>query len=399
MRFAVEVVVVVTAAHVPVVAPPWVEPLSGTPVVIGQRGGRLGFGQARRADTGKTQARGDGCRGCDSFHIHSPVVPPRPSDQTSLLGVFAGDLLSISLILADAPARQGNRAGLDVRYRQRVAKTSKLVGALARRGPHRVLRGDLAFAGLPGVVYTPESGFNLPCVAFGHDWLTGVARYSGLLEHLASWGIVAAAPDTERGVAPSVLNLAFDLGTALDIAAGVRLGPGKISVHPGKLGVIGHGFGGSAAVFAAAGMKGKPQAVAALYPAITNPPAEQPASTLNVPGVVFSAPGSAKALRSNAIELWRAWDTATLRIVAKAQPTGLAEGRRLTTAFGLGAPDRKTQKTTRALLTGYLLYALSGDKTYRDFADPDVQLPKTLPMGDEAAPLSPEEKFVALLKG
>jgi dienelactone hydrolase len=359
----------------------------------------LGFGEARRPDTGKTQARGDGCRGCDSFHIHSPVVPLWPSDETSLLGVFAGDLLSISLILAGAPARQDNRTGVDVRYRQRVAKTSKLVGTLARRGPHRVLRGDLAFAGIPGVVFTPESGFNLPGVAFGHDWLTGVARYTGLLEHLASWGIVAAAPDTERGMAPSVLNLAFDLGTALDIAAGVRLGPGQISVHPGKLGVIGHGFGGSAAVFAAAGMKAKPQAVAALYPAITKPAAEQPASTLNVPGVVFSAPGSGKALRSNAIELWRAWDTATLRIVAKAQPTGLAEGRRLTTAFGLGAPDRKTQKTTRALLTGYLLYALSGDKTYRDFADPDVQLPKTLPMGDEAAPLSPEEKFVALLKG
>jgi hypothetical protein len=286
-----------------------------------------------------------------------------------------------------------------VRYRQRVAKTSKLVGVLARRGPHRVLRGDLAFAGLPGVVYTPEAGFNLPGVAFGHDWLTGVERYSGLLEHLASWGIVAAAPDTERGVAPSVLNLAFDLGTALDIAAGVRLGPGRISVHPGKLGVIGHGFGGSAAVFAAAGMKAKPQSVAALYPAITNPPAEQPASTLTVPGVVFSAPGSGKSLRSNAIELWRAWDTATLRIISKAQPTGLAEGRRLTAAFGLGGPDRKTHKTTRALLTGYLLYTLGGDKTYRDFADPDVQLPKTLAIEDETAPLTPEEKFVALLKG
>jgi hypothetical protein len=327
-----------------------------------------------------------------SYHFVRPMKRP-------VWACLPDDLLSIRLILADAPARQGNRAGIDVRYRQRVAKTSKLVGALARRGPHRVLRGDLAFAGLPGVVYTPESGFNLPGVAFGHDWLTGVARYSGLLEHLASWGIVAAAPDTERGVAPSVLNLAFDLGTALDIAAGVRLGPGKISVHPAKLGVIGHGFGGSAAVFAAAGMKAKPQAVAALYPSITNPQAEQPASTLNVPGVVFSAPGSGKALRSNAIELWRAWDTATLRIVAKAQPTGLAEGRRLTTAFGLGAPDRKTQKTTRALLTGYLLFALTGDKTYRDFADPDVQLPKTLPIGDETAPLSPEEKFVALLKG
>jgi dienelactone hydrolase len=329
----------------------------------------------------------------------TPVVPPRRPDQTSLPGVFAGDLLSTSLILAGSPGRQGHSASADVRYRHRVAKTSKLVGALTRRGPHRVLRGDLAFAGLPGVVYAPEAGFNLPGVAFGHDWLTAVARYSGLLEHLASWGVVAAAPDTERGVAPSVLNLAFDLGAALDIAAGVRLGPGKISVHPGKLGVIGHGLGGSAAVFAAAGMKAKPQAVAALYPTTTNPSAEQPASTLNVPGVVFSAPGSAKSLRSNAIELWRAWDRATLRVVSKAQPTGLPEGRRLTSAVGLGGPDRKTQKTTRALLTGYLLYTLSGDKTYRDFADPDVQLPRTLPMGDETAPLTPEEKFVALLKG
>lgn len=286
-----------------------------------------------------------------------------------------------------------------VRYRQRVASTRKLVAALARPGPHRVLRGDLAFAGLPGVVYTPEAGLSLPGLAFGHDWLTGVERYSRLLEHLASWGIVAAAPDTERGLAPSVLNLAFDLGTALDIAAGVRLGPGKISVHPNKLGVIGHGFGGSAAVFAAAGMKAKPNAVAAIFPTVTSPPPEQPAATLNVPGVVFSAAGDAKKLRSNAVELFRAWRPATLRVVAKAQPSGLAEGRRLATAFGLGGSHRKTQKVIRALLTGYLLYALAGDKRYRDFADPDVQLPKTVAVEQEAAPVTPEEKFIALLKG
>ena len=141
-----------------------------------------------------------------------------------------------------------------VGYGRLVARTKKLFNALTRRGPHRVLRGDLAFAGLPGVVYTPESGMNLAGVAFGHDWVAGADRYHGTLEHLASWGIVAAAPATETGLAPSVLNLAFDLGTTLDIIAGVRLGPGKISVHPTKLGVAGHGFGGSAAVFAAAGM-------------------------------------------------------------------------------------------------------------------------------------------------
>ena len=279
-----------------------------------------------------------------------------------------------------------------------MARIRKLVAALSRRGPHRVLRGDLAFAGLPGVVYTPEAGLNLPGVAFGHDWLTGTARYSGLLEHLASWGIVAGAPDTERGLAPSVLNLAFDLGTALDIVAGVRLGPGNISVHPAKLGLVGHGFGGSAAVFASAGMPAKPAAVAAIFPTITSPPPEQPAATCEVPGLILTAPGDPKTLNSNALALSRAWGAATLRIVRKAQPRGLLEGRRLTKVIGLAGPHRGTQRSVRALVTGYLLYTLGGDKTYRDFADPDVHLPKTDPVDPEAPPVTPEEKIVALLK-
>ena len=73
-------------------------------------------------------------------------------------------------------------------------------------------------------------------------------------------------------MAPSVLNLAFDLGTTLDIIAGRAAGHGKISVHPTKLGVVGHGFGGSAAVFAAAGMPAKPKAVVAAFPTVTKPP-------------------------------------------------------------------------------------------------------------------------------
>jgi hypothetical protein len=286
-----------------------------------------------------------------------------------------------------------------VGYRHRVASTKKLVGTLTRRGPHRILRGDLAFAGLPGIVYTPESGLNLPGVAFGHDWLTPAGRYAGTLEHLASWGIVAAAPDTEKGLAPSVLNLAFDLGTTLDILTGVRLGPGKLSVHPGKLGVAGHGFGGSAAVFAAAGMASRLKSVAAVFPAATKPPAEQPAAMLKVPGVVFAAPGDHTSLRSNALGLSRVWDGAVLRIVSKGEADGFAEGRKLAKFAGLPGSDRRTQKTVRALLTGYLLYTLTGDKTYKEFADPEAILPKTDTIDPELAAASPEEKVVALLRG
>ncbi|MGV0741343.1 hypothetical protein [Mycolicibacterium sp. XJ870] len=282
-----------------------------------------------------------------------------------------------------------------------MAGTKKLFAALTRRGPHRVLRGDLAFAGVPGVVYTPESGLNLAGVAFGHEWMTKAEKYNGTLEHLASWGIVAAAPNTETGLAPSVLNFAFDLGATLDIVSGVRLGPGKISVHPAKRGLVGHGFGASAAVFAAAGMAAAPhgpKALVALFPTVTKPPAEQPATALRIPGLVLTDPGDPMTLRSNAVELARAWDGATLRTVDKVKAGGLIEGRRLARVVGLPGADRGTQKTVRALLTGYLLHTLTGDKTYRDFADPEAQLPRTETPDPNADPVALEDKVVALLK-
>jgi dienelactone hydrolase len=285
-----------------------------------------------------------------------------------------------------------------VSYGHRVAKTKRLFAALTRRGPHRVLRGDLAFAGLPGVVYTPESGLNLPGVAFGHDWLAGADRYGGTLEHLASWGIVAAAPDTETGIAPSVLNLAFDLGSTLDIISGVRLGTGKISVHPRKLGVVGHGFGASAAVFTAAGVPDKLRAAVAVFPSASRPPAEQPAAGLRTPGLILSAPDDPTSIRSNAPALNTAWKTATLRTVAKAKAGGLVEGFRLTRIVGLPGADRGTQKVVRALLTGFLLHTLTGDKAYKEFSDPDVVLPKTVAPDPDAPPVTPEDKVVALLK-
>jgi hypothetical protein len=136
----------------------------------------------------------------------------------------------------------------------------------------------------------------------------------------------------------------------------------------------------------------------AIFPTVTNPPAEQPAATLKVPGLILSAPKDPMSLTSNALGLSQAWDAATLRVVKKAQAGGLAEGRRLTRAVGLPGPHRGTRRVVGALVTGYLLHTLTGDKTYRDFADPEVQLPKTVEIDPEAPPIGPEEKIVALLK-
>jgi hypothetical protein len=283
-----------------------------------------------------------------------------------------------------------------------VARTRKLFAALTRRGRHQVLRGDLAFAGLPGIVFTPASGFNLPGVAVGPGWRTDVDHYVKTLEHLASWGIVAAAPSTERGLAPSVLNLSVDLGTTLDIITGVRLGPGEISVHPTKLGLAGHGFGGSAAVFAAAGLagaaSGAPKAVAALFPSVTRPPAQEPASSLRVPGLVLSAPDDPQSLRTDALHLADAWKGSVLHIVSKAESSGLAEKRRFAKVLGMPGSDKRTQKTVRALLTGFLLFHLTGDKAYHEFADPEAVLPKTEALDPEAPPVTTEGQIAALLK-
>jgi hypothetical protein len=103
VRLTVEEAVVMAAPLVPVMTPSRVERLAGTPVIVGKRSARLGLGHGRRADAGKTQARGDGGGGCDSFQCHAPVVPPRSTGKTRRLGVLAGDLLSMNLIVTDLP--------------------------------------------------------------------------------------------------------------------------------------------------------------------------------------------------------------------------------------------------------------------------------------------------------
>ena len=105
------------------------------------------------------------------------------------------------------------------------------------------------------------------------------------------------------------------------------------------------------------------------------------------------------SLRSNAVELARVWKSGTLRAVSKVKAGGLVEGRRLAKAVGLPGADRGTQKIVRALMTGYLLHTLTGDKAYRDFADPEIALPKAAtldPFADD--PVALENKVVALLK-
>jgi dienelactone hydrolase len=257
----------------------------------------------------------------------------------------------------------------------RTAKDVKqLVHVLSRPGEAEVLRGDLALVGLPGLVYAPASGQGLPAVALGHGWMQPAIRYAGLLRHLASWGVVALAPDTQRGPLASAAVLAADLRTALDVSTGVRLGTGDISVDPSRLGLVGHGLGGGAAVVAASTDK-RVQAVVLLAPAETQPSAIDAARSVSAAGLILVA-GKDKVAPAvgHAEPIASAWTgDVRIRAMPKATHLGFLEGYHWTDMLVDGKPERDTQRLTMALTTAFLLRELTGVSQYDELLDSDVK--------------------------
>jgi dienelactone hydrolase len=253
-------------------------------------------------------------------------------------------------------------------------KAKHLAEELSREGPHRVLRGDLALVGLPGLVFTPTSGLGLPAVAFAHGWLQPPTRYRGLLRHLASWGFVVAAPATQVGPLASHRLFAADLSTALDVCVGVRLGDGAISVDPEKLGLAGHSVGGGVAVLAAA-EDARVRAVATLAATQTKPFSTDAASRCGMPALHLAAgrdqiaPAVAHAglIASN----WAG--EARLRTVTKATHLGFTEGRHWSNLLLPGSSESASQRVARILLTAFFLVHLAGDTRYQAVLDAEIK--------------------------
>jgi len=249
-----------------------------------------------------------------------------------------------------------------------------LVRLLSQPGEAEVLRGDLALVGLPGMVYAPASGRGLPVVALGHGWLQPAARYAWLLRHLASWGIVALAPDTERGPLGSTSALAADLRAALDLGTGVRLGTGAVRVDGSRLGLIGHGTGGGAAVLAAAA-DDRIRAVTLLAPAETRPSAIEAARSVAAAGMVLAGGKDTVAPPAGHAEpIASAWaGRVCLRTLRKASHLGFLDGRRWTDALLDGHPQRGVRRLAMALTTAFLLRELTGARGYDALLDADVK--------------------------
>lgn len=250
---------------------------------------------------------------------------------------------------------------------------------LARRGPHKVDRGDLGIVGLAGQVFAPVAGRDLPGIAFGHAWVRNSKAYRDLFVHLASWGIVVAAPDTEGGPIASDVELATDLRAALTVLSSVQLGTaGQITVNADRLGLAGHGFGAAAAVRAASSttLLGRPpvpvRALTALFPAPTTADLPAAAATVSVPALIVAGSEELDSMTANAVVLAKALGgDVVLRTLPGADGRSLLERTTIKSFIGINGADSAVHKAVRAQLTGYLLYQLSGDEKYAAFADPE----------------------------
>lgn len=256
------------------------------------------------------------------------------------------------------------------------SKPKALLEELSYAGPHEVLRGNLALAGVPGAVFTPREGLNLPAVAFGHGWLQPLDRYRGLLRHLATWGIVTAAPATQRGPMPSHRLFAADLRSTLEVVSSVRLGPDGISVDPDRLGLAGHSTGGGAAVLAAAA-EGAPhvRAVATVAAAQTMPSASAVAHKLTIPGMHLAMADDLVApAKGNVAAIAQAWGgPVQTRTVAKSTHLAVTEGFHWSQLLLHGKPHHGTQRLVRGLFTAFFLTHLTGTKRYLPLLEADLK--------------------------
>jgi dienelactone hydrolase len=235
---------------------------------------------------------------------------------------------------------------------------------LSHPGPHRIASGDLASAGIPGSVFAPVTGRDLPVLAFGHGWMQPVHRYASTLRYLASWGFVVVAPATERGPVPSYSGLGADLSRSLRAITSGRLAGGVVTGSKSKLGVIGHSLGGGAAVLAAAADHGI-KAVVTVTPAATKP-ALQAAGTVTAPGLHLV--GDADPMSDHAgAEFARSWaGPVQLREVKGAKHLGLAEGKHWTTALTGDGAEKRIQQATRTIATAFFLRHLAGQEQLAD---------------------------------
>ncbi len=242
----------------------------------------------------------------------------------------------------------------------------------AYRGPHRVAIGDLAAAGMPGLVFAPTSGRRLPIVAFGHGWLQSADRYADTMRYLASWGIIVVAPNTHRNPFSSHQGLALDLSRALRLVANGVLGEGRVRGDVRRMGVLGHSIGGGAAMLAAA-KDPQIRAVMTVTAAETRPSAIEAAGRVEVPSLHLIGSKDDMAEADGARIARSCTGPARLRMVKGSGHFGLAEGKNFLNGIIGADSDKNVQQVTRMLASAFFIRYLTDAEQLADEMDDKVK--------------------------
>ena len=127
-------------------------------------------------------------------------------------------------------------------------------------------------------------------ISFGHGFLQATTQYATTMDHLASWGFVVIASNSQGSLFPSHAGFAADLRHCLSYLEQQNAAPGSFlfnAVDPARLGMSGHSMGGGASILAAADDP-RVKALANLAAAETNPSAVAAMARIRVPVSLIS---------------------------------------------------------------------------------------------------------------
>lgn len=129
------------------------------------------------------------------------------------------------------------------------------------------------------------SGGPYSAITFGHGFLQVPSRYSRTMSHLASYGHIVIASNSETGLFPSHSNFANDMRFTLNYLETRNSTPGDPffgQVNTAQFGLFGHSMGGGAGLLATAA-DSRIRAYAGLASAITNPSPVSQMANIRVP--------------------------------------------------------------------------------------------------------------------
>ncbi len=137
--------------------------------------------------------------------------------------------------------------------------------------------------------FDPSAG-PYPAISFGHGFVQPPSAYQGTLEHLASWGYLVIASESQGSIFPSHQGLANDMRSCLDWLELRNADPSSAlfaRVDTSALGLSGHSMGGGCSMLAAAADP-RVRVVANLAAAETNPSAAAAAVNVTCPIALIS---------------------------------------------------------------------------------------------------------------